>query len=295
MRDLRYMLPLDALSTAPLVPHSVLRNDVIKPTSLGFMKEVTEEEVIKQTEVSTIIDENLNILGTVPLPRAMAFKTLSKHLEKMIKKDIQKDPLHDVAVKLSKYAQDFYRKMELYFDEIFNFTEKLKERRQLDLFKMSKEYVMSDLPPSYIRTLTLSFLTQCKYYDVFNYRIRRERLKLVGVRNNYTKFKRICEGHNRWVDFIHSSLDPMNESRVRLIWHVDLYNCKTVKDAFKIKKLKKSNLDEEQFFSLLLDLQKKTEKVRATLIEMNRECFRVTLDRKDPTVDLLVNVMEIMG
>lgn len=296
MRDLRYMLPLDSLSSAAVVPSpSILRNDILKPTSLGFMKDIEEEESIKQTEVSTIINDNLKILKTVSLPKAMEFEALSKCLAKGIKENIEKDALHDTAVKLVKYAQNFYEKMELYFDAIFDFSEKLKERRQFDLFKMSKEYIMSDLPPSYIETLTLAFLTQCKYYDVFNYRIRRERLKLIGVRNNRPKFKRICEAHNRWVDYIHSSLDRMRNSRSRLIWYVDLHNCKTVKEAFKVKKLRKSNLDKEQFFSLLLDLQKQTEGVRATLIEMNRETFQVALDRKDPTVDFLVNVMEIMG
>ena len=82
---------------------------------------------------------------------------------------------------------------------------------------------------------------------------------------------------------------------MKLIWYVDLNNCKTVKEAFKIKGLRKSNLDKEHFFGLLIDMQRKTEKLRKALIEMSREIFQVTVDRKDPTVDLLCNVMEIMS
>ena len=293
---MRYLLPSGSLSgIVPVPSHNVLRNDVLKPASLGFMKEISEEEVIKQTELSTVIDDNLKLLKTVQLPNDMRFKEVSKLLKKIIKEDMEKDPLHDVAVKLSKYAKDFYKKMELYFDGIFDYNEKIKESLESNLFYMSKEYVMSDLSASYIRTLTLAYLTESKYLDVFNFRIRRERLKLTGVRNNRTKFKRICDEHNRWVDFLHSSLAPMKDSRLRLLWYVDLSNCRTVKEAFKIKELRKSNLDEEQFFGLLLDVQQKTEQIRKSLIEMNRNTFQVAQDRKDPTVDLLCNVMEIMN
>jgi len=284
-----------SLGAVPVPSPSVLRNDILKPVALGFMKEIPDKEVTKATDVSTVTEDNLKILETVRLPEHLEFKEVSKLLKKIIKKDMKKDPLHDAAVKLTNYAQKFYEKMELYFDEIFNFNEKVKEHILSNLFATSKEYVQSDLPPSYIRSLTLSFLTECREIDVFNSRIRRERLKLIGVRNNFKKFKRICDGHNRWVDFLQSSLDPMIDSRVRLIWYVDLNNSKSIKEAFKIKKLRRSNLDDEQFFGLLLGMQKKTEKIRTALVDMNRETFLVTLDRKDPTVDLLCNVMEIMS
>lgn len=157
------------------------------------------------------------------------------------------------------------------------------------------EYVKSDMPPSYIRALTLSYLTECKYFEVFDHCIRHERLKLITVRHNRPKFKRVCDEHNRWVDFLHSLLDPMIDSRMKLIWYVDLNNCKTVKEAFKIKELRKANLNKEHFFGLLVDMQRKTEKLRKALVEMDRETFLVTVDRKDPTVNLLCDVMEIMS
>lgn len=290
------MLPSGCLSdtiSAPL--HGILRNDVLKPASLGFMKEVTEEEVTKQTELSTIIDDNLKLLETVPLPDVVKFEEISKLLKKRIKKDMKKDPLHSTAVKLTNYANNFYEKMEPYFDEVFDFDKKLRESFQSDLFAISKEYIMSDLSPSYLRTLTLSYLTQCRYLEVFDFRIRRERIKLITVRNNYTKFKRVCEKHNRWVEFLERSSETMIDSRIRLVWYVDLNNCRTVKEAFKIKELRKTNLNEEQYFGLLLDLQNQTEELRNRLIQLNRNIFQVTPDREDPTVDLLCNVMEIMN
>ena len=282
-------------SLGALPSSSVLRNDILKPTSLGFMKEMSEEQVTRETELSTIINDNLDVLKTVTLPDHLEFNEISKLLQKMIKEDIKKDPLHDVAVKLTNYAQNFFEKMELYFEAIYDYDSKVCERLKSSLFSNAKEYVGSDMPPSYLRALTSSYLTQCKYFEVYNHHIRYERLKLISVRNNRVKFKRVCDGHNRWVDLLHSFLDPMIDSRMKLIWYVDLSNCRTVKEAFKIKELRKSNLDDEHFFGLLVDLQRKTEKLRKPLINMNREPFLVTLDRKDPTVNLLCNVMELMS
>lgn len=282
-------------SLGVLPSSSILRNDVLKPTSLGFMKEMSEEQVIRETELSTIINDNLTVLKTVTLPDHLNLNEVSKLLRKIIKKDTKKDPLHDVAVKLTNYAQNFFEKMELYFDAIYEYDNKVCDRLKSSLLVNTKEYVRSDMPPSYLRSLTLSYLTQCKYFDVFNHRIRHERLKLIGVRNNSVKFKRVCDRHNGWVDSLHSLLDPMIDSRIRLLWYVDLNNCRTVKEAFKIKELRKSNLEDEHFFGSLVDLQIKTEELRKALINMNKESFLVTLDRKDSTVDLLCNVMELMS
>jgi len=288
------MLPFsESLGASPSL--SVLRDDILQPTSLGFMKEIPDEDVVKRTELSTIIDDNFKVLKTVKLPDHLKLKELSEALQKIIKQDMEKDPLHDVAVRLTSYSQNFFEKMEPYFEEIFDYDEKVRERLRACLYGNSKEYVLSDLPPSYARSLALSFFTECKYHEIFDYRIRRERLKLMVVRNNRLKFKGVCDEHNRWVDFLHSLLESMRDSRTRLIWYVDLNNCKTVKEAFKFKELRKSNLDSEHFFTLLLDMQKETEKLRKALIEMSKETFQIAVDLKSSTVNLLCNVIEIMN
>jgi hypothetical protein len=282
------------ISLGALPPSAVVRNDILKPTTLGFMKDISDEQVSRETELSTIIDDNLKLLKTVCLPNHLKFDAVSKLLPKIIKKETSEDPLHEVAVKLSKYAHNFFEKMELYFAEIFDYDNKVSENLKSYLFADSKEYVASDLPPSYIRGLTLSYLTECKYHEVFDYRIHRERIKLISVRNNRLKFKKVCDEHNRWVDSLHLLVEPMVNSRVRLIWYVDLNNCKTIEEAFKFKELRKSNLDNEHFFGLLVDMQRNTESLRKSLIEMSRKIFLASANREDPTVDLLCSVMDIM-
>lgn len=73
-------------SLGVLPSSSVLRNDILKPTSSGFMKEISEEQVTRETEISAIINDNLKLLKTVTLPNHLKFNEVSKHLEKMIKK-----------------------------------------------------------------------------------------------------------------------------------------------------------------------------------------------------------------
>jgi len=272
-----------------------LRNDILKPTSLGFMKEIPEQQVAKETGLSTIINDNLEILKTVTMPKHLDINEVSGLLQKIIENEVKNDPLHDVSVRLSKYANDFYNKMESYFAEIHNYEENIRKNLRSCAFANTKEYVISNIPPSYIREVTLSILTEAKYSEMFDYRIRRERLKLIRVRKNIVKFKKVCDEHNHWVDVLHSALAPMIDSRIRLTWYVDFHSSETAQEIFEMKKLKRSNLDDEHFFGLLLDLGKKTQELRQSLIAIDRETFVVGVDRKDPTADLLCNVMEIIG
>src|SRR4030042_4193459 len=135
----------------------MVRKDILKPTSLGFMKdEISEEQLAKETEVSTIIDDNLKILGTLTMPKQLDLKEVSDFLRKRIKEDVEKDPLHEVSVRLTKYAQDFFMKMEKYFAEIYRFDNSERENLIARAFANTKEFVISDVPSSYIREMTLS-------------------------------------------------------------------------------------------------------------------------------------------
>lgn len=280
---------------AALPSFGMIRNDILKPTSLGFMKdEMSEEQLAKETEVSTIIDENLKILGTLTIPKQLDLKEVSDFLRKTIKNEVEKDPLHEVSVRLTEYARDFFMKMEKYFAEIYNFETNDRENLVGRVFANTKEFVISDIPSSYIRELTLSFFTQKKYSEMFVYRIQREQTKLITVRHDMQKFKRVCEEHNKWVDLLHSKLIPMIEARCRLAWYVDLQNSEKVEDLFKIKKLKRSNLDEETYIARLLELSFTTEQFRSELMRLDRERFATLASREDPTVDLLCSAVESM-
>lgn len=253
---------------------------------------MTEEQLAKETEVSTIIDDNLKILRTLTMPKQLDLKEVSDFLRKTIKDEVEKDPLHEVSVRLTKYAQDFFMKMEKYFAEIYNFESHGRENLVARVFANTKEFVVSDVPSSYIRELTLSFFTQKKYSEMFVYRIQREQIRLITVRHDMQKFKKVCEEHNKWVDLLHSKLIPMVEARCRLAWYVDLQNSQKVEDLFKIKKLKRSNLDEANYFLMLMELSHATEHFRSELMRLDRERYATLATREDPTVDLLCSAVE---
>jgi hypothetical protein len=274
----------------------MVRKDILKPASLGFMKdEISEEQLAKETEVSTIIDDNLKILGTLTMPKQLDLKEVSDFLRKRIKEEVEKDPLHEVSVRLTKYAQDFFMKMEKYFAEIYRFDSSERENLIARAFANTKEFVISDVPSSYIREMTLSLFTQKKFLELFDYRIQREHKKLITVRNDLQKFKRVCDEHNVWVDLLHSKLVPMIEARSRLAWYLDLQNSSKVQDLFKIKRLEKAKLDMERYFPLLMDLSKTTEQVRLELMKLDTEKYVTLASREDPTVDLLCSTMESIG
>lgn len=273
----------------------VLRNDVSQPNSLGFMKPIKDETVAKQSEISTIVNDNLEVLETIPLPMNLGLKEIRKVMETKIAKDIKKDPLHKVASDLSNYANNFYEKMEKYFDGIFEFDAELKKRKHYTVFSLSKDYLMSDLPSSYIQILSSSFLTETKFLTLYDDTIRRERLHLRVVRYDNRKFKRICDNHNNWVDKLKLLHESMLDSRIKLLWYVDFHNCDTADEVFELKELKKSRIDMETFFGYVIELQKKTDHFRKSIIDLNRKLFEVSYNRDDSTVNLLCNSVELLN
>ena len=61
-------------------------------------------------------------------------------------------------------------------------------------------FLNSDLPLSFINVVSDSLLAEIDCIDIFDREIKREWLDLIKYRSNVTKFKRVCENHNRWVD-----------------------------------------------------------------------------------------------
>ena len=272
----------------------ILRNDVFEPVSLGIQKENLQKTVDK-TDISWIVNDNLKILDSIRVPSSLDGKILASLLEKMIKREVEKDPLHKEAVEINKYANDIRVYMQKYFAKIFEFDVKLKEDLAKHAFAASNDYIKSDLPASFARTLTLSLFTECKFIDVFDAKIRREQLSLITYYNDWQKFKRVVESHNAWVDPLDALIDNIDSTRVGLIWYVDFCNSKTIDQIFIPKTLKKSFLDQEYFFGILVDLQRKTDKMRQALASLTRETFATSPSREDPTVDMLCSIMEILG
>jgi len=280
---------LGAIST-----EKILRNDVLKPVSLGLLRQKPSIQTEKN-DIESVVEENIRMLDSIRLPTHFERETLANFLEKMIRKDLAKDPLHKQAVELNKYAKDFRTYMRQYFDKIFGFNSRWKEDLLKHVFATSHIYLKSDFPPSFARTLTFSLLTECRFFDIYNMKIRREHLALMTYYNNARKFNRLCDNHNLWVDPLDSAINKMDEMRIGLIWYVDFIHSKTLEEIFEPKVLKKSLLDEEYFFGMLVGLQQQTYRFRQALTNLSKETFAISISRKDPTVDMLCGIMETMG
>lgn len=273
----------------------ILRNDVSQPTSIGFMKPIPDEDLAKQSEVSTLITDNLKILEEIPLQTSFTIEQISDVFKKKLQNEIKDDPLRKIASDLSSYASNFYQKMELYFNNIFDFEAELKKRKNAAVFSISKEFLLSDFPSCYVQAISSSFITEIKFLELFDYRIRRERLQLRVVRKNNIKFRRICDFHNLWVDGLNPLHDSMVESRTKLLWYVDIHNCAKINEAFELKKLKKAKISMDVFHGLVLDLDRRTAQFRKALIDLDPNIFQAHPNRDDATVNLLCNSVELIN
>lgn len=272
----------------------IFRNDVFKPVSLGLLTQKPDIK-IEETDIAPVIEDNVRILDSIRLPSHFDRNTLAKFLDQLIRKELEKDTLHKQAVQLNKYAKDFRTYMRQYFDRIFDFHENLKKDLVNNVFGASHSYLKSDFPPSFARTFTFSLLTECRFIDIFNMRIRRERLALRTYYNNRKKFRNLCDAHNIWVDPLDSLISKIDETRVGLIWYVEFTHSKTLEEIFKPKPLKKSLLDEEYFFGMLVSLQQQTYQFRQELTKLSKETFAISTSRKNSTVDMLCSIMETMA
>ena len=167
----------------------IFRNDVFKPISLSLLPEKPDMR-IEEADIASVVEDNIRILNSIRIPDRFDSKTLASFLEKMIREDLEKDPLHKEAVELNKYAKDFHTYMREYFNKVFDFQKKLKEDLFKYVFAASNFYLRSDFPPSFARTLTFSLLTECRFIDIYDEMIRRERIQLITNYNNRKRFER---------------------------------------------------------------------------------------------------------
>jgi hypothetical protein len=279
----------------PISTEKIVRNDILRPVSLTLQDKKTEIEINMAEEIASAIESNMRLLDKVRIPDHFDRGTLGKFFEKMIREDFETDPLQKESARIGKYANDFHHYMLRYFKEVFDFNEGLKKDRMGYVQATSYIYLRSDFPPSFARTVALSLLSECRFIDIYNRRIKREYSRFLSSYNDQTKFKRLCNAHNLWVGSVDSLINEIDNIRVGLIWYVEFTQSKKVEDLFKPKPLKKSLLDQEYFFGVLINLQKKTEQLRHELVSLSRESFSESLSREDPTVAMLCGILDTMG
>jgi len=226
------------LNGQPHYPQNMIHRDLSVPTNY----EVNESFKNYKERLAEVVEQNLKLLNEVPLHIDFK-KELIEYFKADIPKELDNDPLFEKSVELNRYAKDMSNKIRQYFKEIFKFNDNFKKSLNDDSLHVSKMFINSDLPISFLNTLNDSYQVEMDYIDIYNMEIKKERLGLIVNLANRIKFERLCKNHNAWVSAFDEKQDAMEQSRFKLIWYVDFNNSKSVDEVFKDKKLKKSSLD----------------------------------------------------
>jgi hypothetical protein len=243
----------------------IIRGDVSFPLQFDTVNEDFKDF---KTAVSGIVEINLDLLNEIPLPKNWELEALKEFFTNQIKSDLEKDVLFEKSVEISKYAKNMYESMDSYFKEIFDYYEQQQKELSLNMFCVSKMFLNSDLPMSFLRSIEDSMLAEKDYVEIYVKKIRHERLSLLRYRNNRTKFQRVCDSHNTWVNRLENRLAEMERGRVKLIWYVDFNNSVSFGDIFKDKIVKISFLEKQILLDLIKALQDQVHEMEKLNISM---------------------------
>ena len=249
--------------------------------------------------VSAVIKSNIKLLEEVPLTHRLSREDIKNFLEHKIRKDLYEDPIFEKAIELSRYTRNMLKYMDSYFKEIFTFHEKVKKELYAEIFHVSKMFLNSDLPLSFINVISDSLLAEIDCIDIFDREIKRERLDLIKYRSNVIKFKRVCENHNRWVDAFIKAKARMEKARIKLIWYIDFNNSENVHEIFKDKQIRIKLLDRIVLIKLIDELRKcvhQMEKLNNSKIDIN-SVFQSYRDykQKDEGTKTLLRMIQVFS
>jgi len=249
--------------------------------------------------VSAVIKSNIKLLEEVPLTHRLSRGDIKNFLEHKIRKDLYEDPIFEKAIELSRYTRNMLKYMDSYFKEIFTFHEKVKKELYVEIFHVSKMFLNSDLPLSFINVVSDSLLAEIDCIDIFDREIKREWLDLIKYRSNVTKFKRVCENHNRWVDAFIKAKARMEKARIKLIWYIDFNNSENVHEIFKDKQIRIKLLDRIVLIKLIDELRKcvhQMEELNNSKIDIN-SVFQSYRDykQKDEGTKTLLRMIQVFS
>jgi hypothetical protein len=268
----------------------IVRSDVSSSVQFDVVDEAFKDF---KSGIAAVVESNLHLLNEIPLYNLQR-DDIKEFLEGQIREDLNEDPLFEKAIELGRYAQDMYKSMDDYFREIFEYHEERKKDLHIELFSISKIFVDSDLPLSFLKTLGDSLLAEMGYLDVFVREIRKEKLDLLKYRSNRPKFERVCENHNMWVDRFAKTRSKLELERVKLIWYVDFNNSKNVTEIFKDKPVKKGLLDKSTLSDFILGLLKQVEEMEKLVIP-RLDVSSLLQHERDEASRVLIGVMQIIS
>jgi hypothetical protein len=237
---------------------------------------------------------NVKLLTELPPPRNFSLDELVLFVRSKVKAELEKDRVFEKGVEIGKYAKSFHELMEKYFANIFALHKNLKNQHSEKIFELSKGFLNSDLPEGFLRTISTSFLVENDFIDLFDGRIKKERLALFAKRNNRIKFERLCNAHNYWAHDFGEKIDDVERNRTKLVWYVDINNSKTVEDCFNDKFIKTDVLDKELLAQLVHNLEQTTSELEVLVIKNSQ--FQCTpTNSMDDSMKAITAMMDILN
>lgn len=210
--------------------------------SLGINYELSESFNQYKKGQAKILKDNLDLLNEIPLNEDFRAE-LVEFFKKDVIETLDNDPLYEKSVEIKQHANNMSKKLHLYFKEVGKFHMELKNSMHAELLHLSKLYLNSDLPISFLNAVSDSLTAAMDYIDVYNTEIYKERLGLIVNLRNKRKFERLCKKHNLWSAEFTKKQDALEKHRLKLIWYVDFNNSTTTEDIFKDKKIQMEKLD----------------------------------------------------
>ncbi len=217
---------------------SMFRRDL----SLGLNYELSESFNQYKQGQAKILKDNLDLLNEIPLNEDFRAE-LVDFFKKDVIENLDNDPLYEKAIEIKQHANNMSRKLSNYFKEVGKFHMELKNNMHAQLLHVSKLFLNSDLPISFLNSVSDSLVAGMDYIDVYNSEIYKERWGLIANLRNKIKFERLCKKHNLWSAKFNKKQDALEKHRLKLIWYVDFNNSTTIEEIFKDKKIRMEKLE----------------------------------------------------
>lgn len=244
--------------------------------------------------IEETVKENLSLLDELPPLKTLCIEELKESMKKMLEDDLKKDSVFEKSVEIQRYVNDMWTYVNSYFREIFEYHNSVRRELDSKIFAVCRMFFNSDLPLSFLKTMENALLIQKDYLDVYDKRIRKERLELLVSRNNRKKFERLCDTHNRWVNPFIERLNKIERMWIKLFWYVDFSNSATVDDVFRVKNINSNNLDMKVVQEFIGDLQKQIQEMER-LIEPMVEFRCFTLYEDNSGARAIRKIMELLS
>lgn len=231
-----------------------IQNMFRRDLSLGVNYDVSESFNQYKKGQAKILKDNLDLLNEIPLNEDFRAE-LVEFFKRDIIENLDNDPLYEKAIEIKQHASNMSKKLHKYFKEVGKFHLDLKNNMHADLLHLSKLFLNSDLPTSFLNVVSDSLIAGMDYIDVYNREIYKERMGLIVNLSNKRKFDRLCKQHNFWSTKFNQKQDELEKHRLKLVWYVDFNNSTKVEDIFKDKKIRMEKLDRTIFNEFILEVE----------------------------------------